>query len=73
MHRQSAVVTGQFAFQATRQAFIQLLAPNLQMVSVGLLWYITLHCILVLRGEGGGGRLGRELSDIFIPWSTCVQ
>ena len=55
MHRQSAVVTGRFALQTTRQAIIQLLAPNLQMVSVGLLWYTALQCILALRGGGGGG------------------
>ena len=52
MHRQAAVLTGQFALQTTRHA-IQLLAPNLQMVSVGLLRYIALRCILILRGGGG--------------------
>ena len=70
MHRQAAVLTGQFALQTTRHA-IQLLAPNLQMVSVGLLRYIALRCILVLRGGGEGG-FGGELSDIFIPfYSLC--
>lgn len=60
-------ITGQFALQTTRHAFIQLLASNLQMVSVGLLWYIALRCIIVLRGGTGGGALGGNCLTVVFP------